>query len=306
MSSPRRKATAPDLADLLDSWLLALAAERKSDKTIRCYRQGVTAFLDYCERTGTAPELNRPAVNGFTVSLLDNGAQPATARTRQQALRRFSAWLAEEGEIPSDELVGIRPPKVDVKVSQPLTEAELTALIKACKGTTIRDRRDEAIVRLMAETGARAGEVTSMRTEDIDLKRGIAVIQRGKGGRGRVIPFGPQTATAIDRYMRLRRTHRLADTDALWVGHRGRTCSYSALQRSLATRAQDAKIDRFHPHLLRTTAATRWLAAGGSEGGLMAVAGWKTREMLDRYVAATAADRAATEARALNLGDIGV
>lgn len=305
MPTPRRKTTTADLASLLDSWLLALAAERKSPKTIRCYRQGVTAFLDYCETTGITPELNRPAVAGFTVSLLDNGAQPATARTRQQALRRFSAWLTEEGEIPADELVGIRPPKVDTKVSQPLTEAELTALIKSCKGTTIRDRRDEAIVRFMAETGTRAGEVTSMQTKDIDLARGMAVIQRGKGGRGRVVPFGPQTATAIDRYLRMRRTHRLAGTDALWVGDRGRTCSYSALQRSLASRAQTAKIDRFHPHLLRHTAATRWLAAGGSEGGLMAVAGWKTREMLDRYVAATASDRAAVEARALNLGDIG-
>lgn len=306
MPTPRRKTTTADLASLLDSWLLALAAERKSDKTIRCYRRGVNAFLDYCAETGTTPELNRPAVAGFTVSLLDNGAEPATARTRQQALRRFSAWLAEEGEIPADELIGIRPPKVDTKVSQPLTEAELTALIKSCKGTTIRDRRDEAIVRFMAETGTRAGEVTSMQTKDIDLARGMAVIQRGKGGRGRVVPFGPQTATAIDRYLRMRRTHRLAGTDALWVGDRGRTCSYSALQRSLASRAQTAKIDRFHPHLLRHTAATRWLAAGGSEGGLMAVAGWKTREMLDRYVAATAADRAAVEARALNLGDIGV
>ena len=36
----------------------------------------------------------------------------------------------------------------------------------------------------------------------------------------------------------------------------------------------------------------------------MAVAGWKRRDMLDRYTQATAAERAATEARQLNLGDL--
>lgn len=36
----------------------------------------------------------------------------------------------------------------------------------------------------------------------------------------------------------------------------------------------------------------------------MAVAGWRSRDMLDRYVADTAMSRAAEEARALNLGDL--
>ena len=36
----------------------------------------------------------------------------------------------------------------------------------------------------------------------------------------------------------------------------------------------------------------------------MAVAGWKRRDMLDRYTQATAAERAATEARQLNLGGL--
>lgn len=71
-------------------------------------------------------------------------------------------------------------------------------------------------------------------------------------------------------------------------------------------RATAAGITGFHLHMLRNTAATRWLAAGGSENGLMAVAGWSSREMLDRYTQASASDRAAAEARKLNLGDLGV
>jgi integrase/recombinase XerD len=300
----RRKKPAVDLAAMLPSWEIALGAERKSAKTIRTYGDGVRQFLLWCHDTDSAPQLTRANVSAFIVAILNAGAEANTARTRQQALRRFSAWLAAEGESDDDQLLGIKPPAVDTKVMEPLDADELRRLLKACAGTGIRDRRDEAIVRLMAETGARAGEVANMALEDVDPRRGVAIIRRGKGGRGRVVPFGPQTGLAIDRYLRTRRSHRLANSPAVWLGDRGTTFSYSAMQRSLAKRARAAGIDRFHPHLLRHTLATNWLRAGGSEGGLMAVAGWRSRDMLDRYVAATASERAAAEARRLNLGEL--
>ena len=59
-----------------------------------------------------------------------------------------------------------------------------------------------------------------------------------------------------------------------------------------------------HVTVLRHTAASRWLSAGGTEGGLMAVAGWSSRDMLDRYARATASKRAAAEARTLGLGQL--
>jgi integrase/recombinase XerD len=119
-----------------------------------------------------------------------------------------------------------------------------------------------------------------------------------------VAPFGPQTATTIDRYLRARRSHRLADAGPLWVGGGGKTFGYAGLHCSLAERADAAGIKNFHPHLLRHTAATRGLRAGGSEAGLMAVAGWSTRDMIDRYTGASASERAAAEARELNLGEL--
>ncbi|MET8683345.1 tyrosine-type recombinase/integrase [Streptomyces sp. NPDC004732] len=293
-----------ELEHLLDSWILSLRAERKSDQTIKTYGDGVRAFFRYCAREDIVPTLDRPSVNGFTAALLDGGAEASTARSRQLAVRRFSAWLAEEGEIDSDQLAALKPPKLDTKVVPELDADQLRALIKSCKGNDFRDRRDEAIIRFMAETGARAGEVVAMMIDDIDLKRGTAVVRRGKGGRGRTVPVGPQTARAVDRYLRVRRTHRLAALPGLWVGERNRGFSYGALHKSLAHRAELAKIEDFHPHILRHTAAGRWLAAGGSEGGLMAVAGWSRRDMIDRYTRATSERRAAEEARKLGLGDL--
>lgn len=279
-------------------------AENKSAGTIRNYRMGVEAFLRFCARTGAVPELSRPTVQAFTADLLAEGAEPATAKARQLALKRYAVWLASEGEIDSNPLLGMKPPKCDTKVTDSLTDAEIRRLIAACQGKTLVNRRDEAIIRLMVETGCRAGELLAMTPEDIDVYRGVVLIRRGKGGTGRWAPFSPQTATAVDRYMRLRRAQHPADSGPLWVGGGGKSFGYHGLNRTLKIRAEMAGIKHFHAHLLRHTAATRWLRAGGSEGGLMAVAGWKSRDMLDRYVAASKTERAVDEARGLNLGDL--
>jgi integrase/recombinase XerD len=294
----------PKLAELLPSWLVALKAANKAPKTVKLYAEGVTVFLAWCERTGTPAQLNKPAVGAFIASLLSAGQSANTARARQMALKRFSAWLAPEGEIDVDLLAGMPQPRLDTKVTDPLSEFELRGLIRVCGGPKFADRRDEAIVRLMAETGLRAGECANLALADIDVVRGTALVRKGKGGRGRIVPYGPQTATAVDRYIRARRAHPRASSAALWLGENGNAFAYTALYRALVRRAEQAGLDCFHPHLLRHTFASRWLANQGSEGGLMAVAGWRKREMLDRYTQATAAERAAEEARRLHLGDI--
>jgi integrase/recombinase XerD len=298
------RASRLDIATLLPSWELALRAERKSRETVKSYGDGVRAFLRWCQESETEPALERSTVNAFVAALLESGQEAATARARQLALRRFSAWLLEEGEIDSDPLLGLKPPKLDDKIIPSLTDDQIKQLLKACQGKDFRDRRDEAIVRLMVETAMRAGECVSITLEDLDLHRGLVFVQRGKGGKGRIVPFGPQTARATDRYLRVRRGHLLESSRALWLGERGKAFSYDALHKTLSYRAKLAGINNFHPHVLRRTGASRWLGAGGTEGGLMAIAGWSTRDMIDRYTRSTAAARASDEARGLNLGDI--
>src|SRR5207247_25497 len=101
--------------------------------------------------------------------------------------------------------------KLDAKVIPVLSDDQLRRLLRACEGRSLRDRRDEALVRLMVETGLRAGEVVTLRLDDVDVGGGTLVVRRGKGGGGRLVPFSPQTSRALDRYLRLRRQHVLAD-----------------------------------------------------------------------------------------------
>jgi integrase/recombinase XerD len=85
-------------------------------------------------------------------------------------------------------------------------------------------------------------------------------------------------------------------------GGGGKTFGYHGLDGALKQRAQAAGIEGFHAHLMRHTFATRWKRHAGSDDGLMAIAGWSGRAMIDRYAGAAVAERAAEEARRLGLG----
>lgn len=293
------------LSELLESWELILRAENKSPLTISSYLRGVRLYLGWCEQNGHPVEVTRTQVRDYMAELIAEGKEANTVRLRQASLRQFVAWLVEEGELPDNPLLGLKTPKIPAKVVHALSDDQLRALIKACKGPSFRDKRDEAIVRLMSDTGMRAAETLALTVADVQpLKDGIVTIHSGKGMKGRRAPFGAQTAASLDRYLRLRRSHRYAETPALWLGSHGKGFAYFGLNDSLKDRAKSAGIEGFHLHKLRHTFATRWKAARGSDDALMSIAGWSNRSMIDRYAGAAAADRAAQEARALNLGDL--
>ncbi len=317
MTEPTTADLAVDrLTALIASWELVLRAERKSPQTIKTYRDGLRRYLTWCTERRAEP-MSRTTLNQWIVAMLDAGRAPATARTRQLAVRRFTAWLILEGFLPGDPFWGVKAPKVDQPVVEPLSDDELRALIAACAAPAapaglniagpaerLPHRRDEAIVRLMFETGIRTGEVIALEIGDLDLVDGLVHVRRDKGGAGRVVPIGPTAVESLRRYLHLRDRHRLAHASDLWLGERGRSFGYDGLSRALRSRAQRAGIEGFHPHKLRHTAAHRWLAKGGSESGLMAMAGWTRTDRLVRYTKARASERAAHEARRLNLGDL--
>jgi integrase len=278
-----------DLASLATSWLIVLRAERKSAQTLRAYQTGVALFL------GFSAVLDKGSVIEWLATMED--IEPATVRLRLAAVKQFTKWLASEGYLDADPILMVRPPKLDQKPVAGLSENEITRMLKTCTGKDWRSRRDKALILLMAETGLRAGEVVALDVTDVDLPGCTLVVRRGKGAKGRRVRFSPAAAAAIDRYLRA----VPASGGPLWLGRRGRL-AYTGLLHALNQRATQAGVTGFHPHRLRHTAAVRWLARGGSEGGLMAQAGWASREMIDRYVTSAREQLAADEFDRLDLG----
>ena len=286
-----------DLEDLLSSWEISLRAEHLSRNYVRLCTTSVRTYIS----AGNS-DLDRATVQQF----LGGISHPSTANVKGRSLKKFSAWLLTEGEVKDDQLRDLKLPQQQDKMVRKLSEADLVNLLKTC-GKDFRGKRDAALILFGLETGARASEVLNLRMDDVDMKRMIAVIRIGKGGRGRFVPFGYQAARALDQYLRARKKHPKASSEWLWIGgeqgeHGGKFSAhltYNGMTASLRKRAAEAGIENFHFHRLRHSMASNWLKSGGSEGGLMSIAGWRNRKMIQRYTEDTAMDLAIAEARRL-------
>jgi site-specific recombinase XerD len=298
-----------DWQALADSWDLALEVDGYPATTRRSYGRALvslTGWLNENEPGVTPAGVTRAHVRGW-LAWVTRTRSPSTARTWLAGIRNFFKFAVAEDEIGTDPAAGIRGPNPGEPVTEVLSIDQLQALLAACSGKSFAGRRDTAIIRLFADGGLRLSELAGLGVGDVDVRERMVYVSgkgtRRSGPRHRAVPVGVKTALALDRYLRDRRLHPWASKDSLWLGDRGRgPVTVDGIKAIVARRCAAAGVDA-HPHSFRHTWADQFRKAGGSEGDLMVLGGWRNRQMLDRYGRAAAADRAAEAYRRLSLGD---
>jgi site-specific recombinase XerC len=281
-----------------------LRFENKSHKTVAIYVNAANKFAGWLadERQVTDWGLVEPEhVRDFIISILESRS-PGYASNLFRALQQFAKWYAEQ-EDAANPMAGMRPPMLPEKQIPVLREDQLRALLKSCEGKEFVQRRDAAIVYLFLDSGIRRGELTELRVDDVDLDyREVTVL--GKGRRTRTVAFGRKAAWALDRYITVRAQHRHGEDPALWLGEKGKgPITGSGIFQMIQRRGERLGIEGLHPHVMRHTWAHLMKTSNMSDDEIMKNAGWRSPQMLARYAASTAAERARDSARRLAPGD---
>lgn len=223
--------------------------------TIRIKRYSIGPFLKTVPRLG---DITSNRIRRFRDESLKIHA-PTTVAIEMRDLRAFLNWCVREGFIAESPFKDISIP-ASAERGRKLELEELQRIIQASNPVF------RPFLMVLVYTGCRRGEALLMKWEDLD--KGIWTIppENTKTKMGRVVPLDPIV-------LRL-------------LGKPGKGLVFpkitlAALRWHFNKALRDAKVEgKITPHDLRHTFASHWK---GQTIPLMAIMGWKSMKMVQRY-----------------------
>jgi len=200
-------------------------------------------------------------------------ARSSVAR-KSSALRRFFAFLAEEGMRADDPSDALPRPGAARSLPRTLDHKDVDTLFAEVERRLALDRspanlRLAALIELLYGSGLRATELVSL-PRNLFRRDQPYMILRGKGGRERLVPVSDRARAAVAAY-----AETLPREATYLFPSGGKHVSRVRLFQLLRALAADAGIspDRVSPHVLRHAFATHLLEGGADLRALQTMLG---------------------------------
>ena len=271
-----------------------------ADLTIRSYLSDVGIFVRWCEEQRLCA---LPAALETVCAFLEAQAPalaPSTVRRRLYAIRKVHRLL----RLPDptwDEQIAITLRRVRrAKLGRPrqakgLTKDYLEAFLRV-QPDTPWGLRNRAMIALGYDLLARRSELVAIRSHEVVARTDgtlRVLIRRGKAdpfGHGRVAFTSRRTALLVGDWLAWRGAEAEYLFCPIYQGKAvNRSLSATTVKRLIKTSAQSAgltpdEIDAFSGHSLRVGAAQDLLCAGHDTAAIMRAGGWKSANVLGRYL----------------------
>lgn len=261
--------------ELLTEFLSLNGSDDIRDLSIDICREFVTWLLE--ERVRNDGHKYKPESEKTT------GVSPRYTNDIIKTLKTSFGVLVTDELIQDNPFHKVKAVKQPEKLIEVLSVDELKRLLGAIDRREYASFRDYVVINVILDTLCRVGEILSLRVSDVDITRKEVVIQsqNTKTRKGRILPIQPRTARLISELIA---EVSEFESDYIFLANYGEPLTTNNFRKRLLDHAKKAGIKkRVHPHLLRHTAATLYLEAGGNLRYLQALLGHTDQRMTSRY-----------------------
>lgn len=284
------------ISEQIERWLDDCRARGLAPGTVnRSYSQATRqVLLPFCAARAitTTAELTRDLLAELATELHGRAISKWTVAHYLRTINQFLSWLGDGERAPLPRLKKVHR---DVLTLSEMRELE----------THAPDIRDQLIIRLLSDTGAREGEIANLRLGDaVERGGGFYVLLRGKTGE-RMAPTSPEVHHRLKGYSSRQRPRTASNRLFLSRRRSRKTRDYEPLTESgiyqvvkdTAVRAGWQR--RIYPHLLRMSAITRMVSKGMHPALISEIVGVSVEVISKHYSHPTNRDRYDAMMRAL-------
>ena len=211
------------------------------------------------------------------------------------AIRNFFSFLAQEGYIAGDPAKGLRLAREpDTLPKNILTPEEARRLIEAPDTQTLIGYRDRALLEVLYATGIRNEELRNVNVEDVNLEEELLRVNKGKGGKDRVVPLSRIACQYLENYLKAVRPELLKgkQSEKLFISIRdGLPIGRHGVERLLAKYKRKLRFKKHVTcHLWRHSCATHLLKNHANLRHVQEMLGHKSLATTERYLRLTITD----------------
>lgn len=286
-----------DVRTGVERYLRHHRAAGSTAQTVKGYTWFLGQFAGHVGGETTLEALEAEHLRTWIDALRARGLAQHSVGTLVRSVKTWGRWLAAEEYLPRDPFARVQHPRVDDAPKPTFAPEEVDRLLAACKGSTRTGLRDFTMMLLMFSTGLRASEVVGLRPDDIDWRKGLATVRRGKGGKFRVVPLGRTVEHALRRYLDSKGRRPATGVASLFVTYYGQPMTYAALVQAVEARGKEAGVDA-NPHKFRHSCAVTYLRNQGRIEVLRAMLGHSSLRMTLHYARIAGVDLAEAHATA--------